>query len=469
MQLTPRALALLLAGALPLSITALWSPALFVASAYFAVALGLIFADLIISPGRRHFEVTRVCDSKLSLAADNAVELHLYNGSPYAVRLALRDEFPVGFRTDHWHVDGVAAPRSVLLLTYSVKPLRRGDYRFGDINLRYRCRLGLVVRQERYSAAVAVKVYPNLLELRRYELLARRGQLTEIGLRHARMLGRGTEFERLRDYQPDDDYRRINWKATARRGRPMSVEYETERSQNVILMLDAGRLMASPIGPLAKLDHAVNTALMLAYVAVRQGDNVGLLAFADRIGVHLPPRRGKRQFLAMLEALYRLPPHLTEPDYNLAFRYLATHARKRSLVVLFTDLIDAETSRLLVSHIAALSPHHLVICVTIADPGITRLAANHPDNSRSTYATSRRRAYSRRAAAGPGGTAATRHNRARPSRRPPHRFSRQPVSGAESAHPALRVRAACGAPVQNGLLRPELISSSKRNPERAGG
>lgn len=165
----------------------------------------------------------------------------------------------------------------------------------------------------------------------------------------------------------------------------MSVEYETERSQNVILMLDAGRLMASPIGPLAKLDYAVNTALMLAYVAARLGDNIGLLAFADQIGVHLPPRRGKRQFLTMTEALYRLQAHLTEPDYNLAFRYFAAQSHKRSLVVLFTDLIDVRTSRLLVSHIAALSPHHLAVCVTIADPGITRLATAVPADSRSVY------------------------------------------------------------------------------------
>lgn len=152
-----------------------------------------------------------------------------------------------------------------------------------------------------------MKVYPNLLEMRRYELLARRGQVAEIGLHTPRFLGRGTEFERLREYQTDDDYRRINWKDTARIGRPVSVEYQTERSQNVILMLDAGRLMAAPIGPLAKIDYAINAALMLAYVASRMGDNVGLLAFADRISVHLPPRRGKRQFLAMLDALYRLP------------------------------------------------------------------------------------------------------------------------------------------------------------------
>lgn len=385
MQLTVRSLALLIAGALPLGFAALWPPALPIASGYFVVLLGLLIADVVLSPKRQHFELNRLCDSKLSLAADNPIQVRLYNWSDRSVPVAIRDEFPAGFQADLGQMAGVAAPRSELTLTYHLRPWRRGDYRFGDLNLRYRGRLGLIVRQERYPAAASVKVYPNLLDVRRYELLARRGQLAEIGLRNVRVLGRGTEFERLRDYQPDDDYRRINWKATARRGRPVSVEYETERSQNVVLMLDAGRLMATPIGPLAKLDYAVNTALMLAYVAARLGDNVGLLAFADRVDTYLPPRRGRRQFLTMIETLYRLPAHLTEPDYNLAFRYFATHNRKRSLVVLFTDLIDAETSRLLVGHIGALSPHHLAVCVAIADPTITRLASASPTDSQSVY------------------------------------------------------------------------------------
>ncbi len=385
MQITQRALIALLAGAAPLAASVLWPPALGFAVLYVVVLVGVFVADVALSPRRRDFDVTRQCNSKLSLAAGNAIRLHVYNRSGQTATLALRDEFPIGFQTDLWQVSGVAAPHSELVLTYHVKPLRRGDYRFGDLNLRCRGRLGLIVRQMRYAAAAPVKVYPNLLDVRRYDMLAQRGLLAEIGLRNARILGRGTEFERLRDYQPDDDYRRINWKATARRGHPVSVEYETERSQNIIIMLDAGRLMAAPIGPLAKVDYAVNTALMLAYVAAKMGDRVGLLAFADQISAYLPPRSGRRQFLAMTEQLYRLQAQYTEPDYSLAFRYLALHSHKRALIVLFTDLIDIETSHLLVSHIAALLPHHLVLCVTIADPGITRLAGAAPADSRSVY------------------------------------------------------------------------------------
>lgn len=385
MQLTPRALILLLVGAIPLAASTLWPAALLAAIAYFAVLLGLLFADAAAGPQKSSFQLSRACDSKLSLAADNAVRIHLYNAGGRPAQVTVRDEFPAVFQTDAWQISAEAPAHMETVFTYHVKPLRRGDYRFGDLNLRYKSRYGLLLRQESYPAAATVKVYPNLLEVRRYDLLARRGLLAEIGLRSARILGRGTEFERLRDYQPDDDYRRINWKATARRGRPMSTEYETERSQNIMLLLDAGRLMAAPIGPLAKLDHAVNAALMLAYVAARLGDNVGLLAFTDQPSVFLPPRRGRRQFLAMLEALYRLQAQQTEPDFNLAFRHFGAHSRKRSLVVLFTDLVDAQTSQLLLAHIGALSPHHMVLCVTLADPGIAALARMGPANTRGVY------------------------------------------------------------------------------------
>ena len=207
MQLTTRGLALLLAGAVPLGLASLWTPFLALATVYLLAVVGLLCADALTSPRREHFQLERRCDSRLSLAANNPVQLRLYNASKRPVSASLRDEFPASFQTDAWQLVGMAPPLGELTLIYHLKPLRRGDYTFGDLNLRYRCRLGLIVRQERYRAAQPVKVYPNLLEVRRYDLLARRGQLVEMGLRSARVLGRGTEFERLRDYELDDDYR----------------------------------------------------------------------------------------------------------------------------------------------------------------------------------------------------------------------------------------------------------------------
>jgi uncharacterized protein (DUF58 family) len=207
----------------------------------------------------------------------------------------------------------------------------------------------------------------------------------ELGLRAARVYGQGSEFERLREYNPDDEFRRINWKATARRGRPIAAEYETERSQYVISVIDSGRLMRPPIGDLAKLDYVINTSLLLSYVATLKGDHVGMLTFADDVRTYLGARRGKGQFYRMLEALYNVQFEQVESDYARALSYLAARNKRRSLVVVFTDLVTLDAAKPLIAHMGRLARHHLPLCVTISDPNITDLAAQAPDHSRAVY------------------------------------------------------------------------------------
>jgi uncharacterized protein (DUF58 family) len=205
-----------------------------------------------------------------------------------------------------------------------------------------------------------------------------------LGVRKTRLYGRGTEFERLREYTPDDEFRQISWKATARRARPIAVEYQTERSQTVITLLDAGRLMRAPIGPLAKLDYAINTTLLMGYVAGLQGDYVGNLAFADDILSYLPPRTGRAQFHRLLETLYNVQSQPTVPDYHRAIAYLKAKRPKRALVVLFTDLAAGSNLEELIAAIASLQPRHLPMIVTMNDPGVWRSsppAAPQPSTS----------------------------------------------------------------------------------------
>ncbi|MGH2498584.1 MAG: DUF58 domain-containing protein, partial [Candidatus Limnocylindria bacterium] len=205
------------------------------------------------------------------------------------------------------------------------------------------------------------------------------------GQRRARLPGAGGVFERLREYELDDDPRSISWTATARRGRPISVEYETERQQRVLVLLDAGRMMSSTLGELTKLDHAVNTALMLAYVATQKGDEVGLLGFADEVRSYLLPRRGRRQFLRITDELRRLEVTTTETDYRAAFEFLRSRTARRSLVALFTDLVDDEASRSLVAAVTRLAGNNLVLCCLLADPGLAEIAARVPDSTAALY------------------------------------------------------------------------------------
>ncbi len=389
MQLTRRGLALILLTALPLA-GAAWQPALLWLAAGWAVAAAaLLVAEWRLSPPPAAWELARRHDQRLSLATPNpvTVTVRLRRGlRPTPV--TLRDEPPLAFAVaaEQRLMAGRAVPAGPpISLTYSVRPPRRGQYRFGDLHLRWGAPLGLLRRQARFAAAAPVQVYPNLADVKKYDLLLRRNRLWELGVRPVRVPGAGSEFERLRDYLPDDEYRRINWKATARRNKPISVEYETERSQHLMALLDVGRMMRSPVGDVEKLDYAINAVLLLAYVALQKGDRIGFLSFADDVQSWIAPRSGRGQFHQMLEQLYRLEGQPVEPDYAAAFSYFAAKQVKRSLVLVFTDLTGSVSAEQLVAQMARLRRSHLPLLVTIADPTIQQMARRPIADSAALY------------------------------------------------------------------------------------
>ncbi len=379
-------LVLFLLIAVPLMVLATWLPgAEALAWGYAAVVLILAGLDWRLAGRLDSLEVERVYDTKLSLGAENPIRLRIRSRRPRPVTFWLRDEPPEAFRIETRLLSGRIPGRGTWEGVYHVRPLQRGDYRFGDLTLRWLGPLGLVQRQGRLAAAAPVKVYPNLLDVKRYDLLLRRNRLQEMGLRSSRAFGEGTDFERLREYLPDDEYRRINWKATARRRFPVTTEYQTERSQNVITVLDAGRMMQSPVADIAKLDYVINAVLFLAYVATGKGDRVGMMSFADDVSHYLGPRQGRGQFYRMLELLYALKPQPVEPDYRRALAYLALKQRRRSLIVIFTDLSSGFSVESLISQVSLLARSSLPLVVTISEPDVYAAARQSPKSSLEVY------------------------------------------------------------------------------------
>lgn len=354
-----------------------------------AVLVVAVAADLLSMPSARELAVERSVAGRLSLGAANLVQIGLENNSDRPLRCLLRDAAPAEFsqlEPGSLIAQVAAPPRGSTVHRYHVTPSRRGRYEFGDVHLRLRGALGLVDRQLRFEAALDVDVYPNIKAVSKYQLLARKGALLEMGIKSIRMAGLGTEFESLREYQPDDEFRRIDWKATARRGKPITQVREAERSQSILLAIDSGRMMTPELDGVAKLDRAINAALMLAYVAIASGDNVGLLVFGREIQRYVAPARGRRQLLAILESLHAVVAEMSEPDYPRALQYLATRNPKRSLVVLFTDIWSREGSRRLLSAMVALRPRHLPLCVTLRDPSLDELLRGAPAGSADVYA-----------------------------------------------------------------------------------
>ena len=354
----------------------------------FIANLVIIFAfiiDWFFTPPLSQIQARRICEEKLSLGARNIVNLYFKNRSNTSITLEVKDDIPRLFDVFENEFAFQLPPGSEKYVSYGIIPKKRGDYEFGDINIRYLSKLGLFKRQGKVSQNTKVKVYPNLLELRKYALLAQKGRFSESGLKSSKFYGEGTEFESLRNYMPDDDYRRINWKATSRIGRPISQEYDSERSQNITIMLDCGRMMTTLVNGMSKLDYAINSALMLGYVCSTKGDKVGLVAFADDVEAYIPPDSGKRQLYKIIESLYRISPKMCQPDYEKAFTLIKSRLRKRSLIVVFTDLIDVEISRILTSYLPQLRPRHLTLCINIRDTGLIKVADQLPENVDDVY------------------------------------------------------------------------------------
>ena len=385
MQPTFRGILVLLIAA-PIMALGTWLPGMeWVGWGYVLLVLVLFLVDWRTAGNIKRFDVQRIHDQKLSLGAENPIQLRLHNHSRFPAVFWLRDEAPEAFRIETRVLTGSAPARGEWNGTYHVHPLRRGDYSFGNLTLRWRCPLGLIVRQARILAVEKVKVYPNLMDVRRYDLLLRRNRLHEMGLRHTRMFGEGTEFERLREYLPDDEFRRINWKATARRGSPVTIEYQTERSQNIIAVMDTGRMMQSPVADIAKLDYVVNAVLFLSYVATGKGDRIGMMTFADDVQHYLSPHQGRGQFYRMLEVLYAVEAQPVEPNYDKAFTYLALKQRRRALVVIFTDLTGGLSLNSLITQVSLLARRGLPLVVTISDPDVHAAAHQQPDTSLTVY------------------------------------------------------------------------------------
>ena len=400
MHITRRFLFFLLTAALPILLYGIAPSLLYLGGAYLVLLLIVGLIDYISNPLYQHVEFNREMNTKFSLGVANVVKIRVYNRSRHSLRMRLKDDFPFEFLHEHLIHECIVPAMDSTEVSYRLTPLRRGIYNFGDLHVRCSGVLDLVVRQRIVPAETEIKVYPNLQAVRQYELLVKRGMLHRIGLKNSRLFGEGTEMERLREYLPDDDYRRIDWKGTARQRKPIVREFETEKSQDIVIMLDTGRLMASPIlldsvdiadseqnsqHAMLKLDYAINATLMAAYVSTLKGDKVGLIAFADSVHQYLAPKPGKKQFLTMLEAIYAIPVYPVEPDFETAFAYLASKQRKRALIVLFTDILDTDSAEGIATYVRQLSKHHLVVCVTLTDSGVIEIAKQKPSNSKSVY------------------------------------------------------------------------------------
>jgi uncharacterized protein (DUF58 family) len=264
-------------------------------------------------------------------------------------------------------------------------PARRGKGTGGTLYLRLLGPWGLCWRQGRREMPWKAVVYPNLVGASLRSLPTQAQRRREAGFRSVRRIGEGRMFESLREWVSGEDTRTIDWKATARRGKVMARQYEDERRQQVLLVIDAGRMLTAEVDGRSRLESMVEAALHLAHSAVEHDDNVGLMVFADEVQQWVPLARGRRALRAVLDALAGVEGKLVEPNYPAAFAQLAVRNRKRALTVLFTDVIDRTASESLVAQVGTLRPRHLPLAVTLRDPSLERLATSRPTTAAGAF------------------------------------------------------------------------------------
>ncbi len=350
-----------------------------------AVVLVVLLLDATLAVDPRVVQVKREAPDSFSVGRTVQFTYHWTNSSSRSARLWVREVRPD-------LLGGVFPPRVIRISpqanqrdSQTASPLRRGRESAGWFSVRSRGPLGLGQRQRRIESKWEVTVYPGLPVSRLKASIAEAARRPESGLRRARRLGEGSQFESLREWVPGDDSRHIDWKATARRRKVIARQYEEERRQQVLLVLDAGRLLTAEVSGESRMEHAVRAALWLAFAAYRHDDNVGVMVLGDEIMHYVTPQRGKRGLRQVLDVLAVAQSRLVEPDYPSAFRYLAIRNRKRALTIFFTDVIDRTASEALVVHVGSLRPRHLPLVVTLRNPELDRVAESRPTSVSDAY------------------------------------------------------------------------------------
>lgn len=351
-----------------------------------AVFALLVLAELLalyaVRPG---VQGHRVLADRLSNGDNNPIQVVLQSHYPYPVQLTLVEELPMQLQARHNSYRLRLAAGEQHTFTYPLRPVERGVYHFGYCLLYISTRLGWVQRRMAIDQPREAKVYPSYIQLKKYSLKAGATRQAEAGQKKMRKVGHSLEFEQIKEYVPGDDIRQLNWKATARRGSLMLNHYMDERSQQVYVLLDKGRLMKMPFHGLSMLDYAINSTLVLANVCLQKQDRFGLITFSHEPGTLLAAQRNPLHMNRVLEALYKQETAFLEPNYEKLYLQVRSQIKHRSLLILFTQFESMGGLKRQLPYLQQMAKHHLLLVVFFENTELTALAAQPVDHLEGIY------------------------------------------------------------------------------------
>jgi uncharacterized protein (DUF58 family) len=327
------------------------------------LGIAVLVDALLLFGKRKGMMAERILPERFSIGDENKVVLKILNEYSFPVKASVIDEIPVQFQDRTWIRRFKLDNRQTSLLEYFLRPATRGEYIFQRINLFAHGPLGLVIRRYIFEAEKTVKVYPSFLQMRRYQLLAVSNRLQEAGVKRIRKLGHSMEFEQIKEYVRGDDYRTINWKATARREGLMVNNYTDERSQQIYCIINKGRVMKMPFGGMTLMDYAINASLVLSNVALAKQDRAGLVTFGQNLDAFILADKKTTQINHILETLYRQQTNFMESDFEKLYSIVRNRITNRSLLVLFTNFESLESLQREMPALKKMARYHLLLVV----------------------------------------------------------------------------------------------------------
>lgn len=340
------------------------SPLLVISNLLFAALLVLILSDaVILFLNKKGIYSYRVTPNRLSNGDDNEIKIFLENKYAFKILCEIIDEIPFEFQIRNLSFRLDVEPGTTRIFTYALRPVKRGEYNFGSTNIFVASPIGFVRRRFQFEGTKIVPVYPSYIQMKKYELMAISDRLTEAGVKRIRRVGHSMEFDHIREYVRGDDYRTINWKATARKVRLMVNHFDDEKSQQVFSVIDIGRVMKMPFDGMSLLDYAINSSLVISSIAMLKKDKAGLITFSNKVNNILPADRQSRQMQNILEILYNQKTDFLESDFEILTSTILQKISHRSLILLYTNFESLNALQRQLAYLRRLSKAHLVIVI----------------------------------------------------------------------------------------------------------
>ncbi len=315
----------------------------------------------------------RVVPERLSNGDENTIRLYILNNYKFQISIRIIDEIPFQFQVRDFEINEKLESGREKTFLYKLKPNERGEYNFGALNIYVTSFFGLTSRKFTFDKNAYVPVYPSFMQMRKYEIMAISNRLTEVGVKKIRRLANNNEFEQIKNYTKDDDFRTINWKATARRNQLMVNQFQDEKSQQVYSLIDMGRNMKMPFDGMTLLDYAINASLVISNIAMLKHDKAGFLTYSNKIHSLLPAERSKKQVMNIMELLYKQQTNYKEADFELVYSIIHRKIKHRSLLILYTNFEGISSMRKQLKYLSKLAKNHVLIVVFFDNTEINKL------------------------------------------------------------------------------------------------